>query len=142
MSARDRPGARHNGGPPLDPPPVTTSPRCKYCRHWRPPPEREQQAYEFFQLGLSRRRVRRPAGACDRVLLAPGKPLSFSATSGEFACLNFEASPSPPSRPSGSAFVTISEGGRIVWQGPEDQIPAQFRQDELDLPPPERGADQ
>lgn len=118
----------HDGGPPLDDgdalPPV---PRyCKYCRHWSPPPDQEVRAYEAFQLGLSRRRVRRPSGACDRVLLRPGAPLAFSATTDTFGCLNFSAKPMTPMM-RGHAFVTIYEGDQILWQGREEDLPEEYR---------------
>jgi hypothetical protein len=56
----------------------------------------------------------------------------FSATTAEFGCRNFAASPpKPPSE--GGGFVTIWECGRIVWQGPEKAVPARFLQQDLDL---------
>lgn len=133
----------HNGGPPLDDtsqrPTLPAGASCRSCRHWRAPPEAEERNYEAFRLGLSRRRVRRPSGACDRVVLGPGRPPAFSATSAEFVCLNFEQRPPAPPR-SGGGYVTIYEGGRIVWQGPEERLPSRFQQDELDLPEgPSRG---
>lgn len=118
----------HNGGPSLDDedggPPV---PRyCKYCRHWSPPSDWEVRAYEAFQLGLSRRRVKRPSGACDRVLMQHGKPLAFSATVDTFGCLNFSAKPPAPIT-RGRGFVTVYEGDRIVWQGHEEDLPDEHR---------------
>ena len=109
----------HNNGPPV--------PRyCKYCRHWSPPPDWEVRAYEAFRLGLSRRRVRRPSGACDRVLMRPGKPIAFSATTDTFSCLNFSAkSPEPAKR--GRGFVTVYSGDAILWSGNEDDLPEEFR---------------
>ncbi|MEN3213963.1 hypothetical protein PUR23_28675 [Methylorubrum populi] len=53
-------------------------------------------------------------------------------TSGEFGCGNFEAVPPPP-MPKGGGFVTIWQGGRIVWEGHEEAIPARFLQEDLDL---------
>lgn len=118
-------GRGHNGGPPLDEP-VTVPRQCRWCRYWRPPPEAEARAYEYYRLGLSRRRVKRAVGACDQVLLAPGKPLSFSATAPESCCLNF--SPKPPvDHPSGGGFVTIHEDGRLLWSGAEEDIPERYR---------------
>lgn len=124
----------HNGGPPLKQPACQVRGLCKHCVQWRAPSEWEQRAYESFRLGLSHRRVKRPSGTCDRVLTAPGRPTSFSATTAEFGCLNFEAKPPPP-RLVGGGFVTIYEAGRIVWQGPEEKLPARFRHGEMDLPP-------
>lgn len=132
MTAAPDPGLGHNGGPPLEEPVTPVQGRCRDCRHWRAPPETEQRAYEFLQLGLSRRRVRRPTGACDRVVLSAGRAPAFSATTAEFGCVNFEAKPHPP-QPKGGGFVTIYEGGRVVWQGPEEAVPARFNQEELDL---------
>lgn len=136
MSAPDRPPPLgHNGGPPLEEPVVSTSGRCRDCRHWRAPPEEEERAYEFFRLGLSRRRARRPTGACDRVVITVGRPPAFSATTGEFGCVNFEAKPAPPA-PRGGGFVTIWEDGRIVWQGADEAMPTRFEQADLDLHDP------
>ena len=104
-----------------------TSPAyCKYCRHWLPPPDGEISVYEFFRLGLSRRRVKRPSGACDRVLMRRGTPLAFSATADTFGCINFLARPSDPV-PCGRGFVTIYVGDRIVWQGSEEDMPEEHR---------------
>lgn len=97
-----RPGSGHNGGPPLDPPVRHERGQCKNCIHWHAPPENEQRAYEMFRLGLSRKRVKRPSGTCDRVLLDGRSSTAFSATTAEFGCLNFEPKPRPP-RPVGAA---------------------------------------
>lgn len=97
--------------------------QCKHCIHWDAPPENEQRAYEWFRLGLSRRRVKRPSGTCDRVLLPGRKSTVFSATSAEFGCLNFEAKPLP-ARPAGGGFVTIWRNGRVAWQGSGGEHPA------------------
>lgn len=122
-----RPAIGHNGGPVLDEvdrPPV---PRyCKYCRHWSPPPDREVSAYEFFRLGLSRRRVKRLSGSCDRVLMREGKPLAFSATADTFGCFNFLAKPPEPIA-RGRGFVAIYEGDSVVWRGHEEDAPEQHR---------------
>lgn len=123
-----RASMEHNGGPALDDedrgPPV---PRyCKYCRHWSPPSEREVSDYEAFQRGVSRRRVKRPSGSCDRVLMQAGKPLAFSATVDTSGCLNFSAKPTEPIR-CGRGFVTIYEGGRVVWKGHEEDLPEEYR---------------
>ena len=122
----------HNGGSALDEPADPGSGRCKHCRHWKAPSQEEQRAYEWFQLGLSRRRVRRPTGACDRVLIGNNPRPSFAATNGEFGCANFEAAPPPP-MPKRGGYVTIWQGGRIVWEGHEEAIPARFLQEDLDL---------
>ena len=103
----------HNGGPPLEEPPAQACGRCKHCRHWKAPLAEEQRVYEWFRLGLSRRRVRQPAGFCDRVLWGHRKTPASSATTGEFGCQNFEPAPPPPP-PRGGGFVTIWEKGRIV----------------------------
>jgi hypothetical protein len=116
----------HNGGPPLDEddgPPVPH--HCKYCRHWSPPSDAGVRAYESFRLGLSRRRVKRPSGTCDRVLMQPGKPLAFAATVDTFGCLNFSARPPPPLQ-RGRGFVNVYEGDRIVWQGYEEDVPDEY----------------
>ncbi|OHT20097.1 hypothetical protein [Edaphosphingomonas haloaromaticamans] len=128
MSGRS-PGAGHNNGPPLDDDdPAATIRTCRWCRHWSPPTEREEREYEHFRLGLSRRRVKRPSGACDRVLMAPGKPLAFSATVAEFSCLNFAARPLlPVEKPRRSGFVTIYEGDKIVWRGNAEDLPEEYR---------------
>ena len=139
MTAGSRtPGLGHNGGPPLEDPRAETRGRCRDCRHWNAWPEAEQCAYEFFRLGLSRRRVRRPTGASDRVVLSRGRAPAFAATVAEFGCINFEPKPCPP-RPTGGGYVTIYEAGHIVWQGAEEAVPARFCQTEFDLLGP--GAD-
>ena len=57
---------------------------------------------------------------------------AFSATDGNFGCGNFAAAPPPPI-PRGGGFVTIWQDGRVVWQGREEDIPARFLQEDLDL---------
>ena len=106
------PSFGHNGRPPLEEPVRHARGRCRECRHWRAPSDDELRAYEWFRLGLSHRRVRRPAGACDRVVLSPGRP--------------------PEPKPAGG-YVTIWESGRVVWQGSEEAIPARFLQADFDL---------
>ncbi|MEO5326421.1 hypothetical protein PV773_24190 [Mesorhizobium sp. CC13] len=139
MTEPTRPG--HNGGPPLEEPADHRRPQCKHCIHWHAPPENEQRAYERFRIGLSCRRVKRPAGTCDRVLLEDRKTRVFSATTAEFGCLNFEAKP-PPARTVGGGFVTIWRNGRIAWQGSEEKIPPRLLQETLDLEPSDdRGRD-
>jgi hypothetical protein len=106
VSADPRSGVGHNGGPPLDEPAPAASGYCRDCRHWNAPPESDRRAYEFYRLGLSRRRVKRPTGACDRVLLTPGRKPTFGATPAEFGCGNFEPLPEK-ARARGGGFVTI-----------------------------------
>lgn len=122
---------RHNGGPALDDDengsrhaanPSANSETCRWCRHSKPPPERDERDYEAFRNGVTRRRVKRPAGACDRVRYQADKPVAFSATVEEFSCLNFEAK-SPAPRPKGGGWVTIWSGNRILWQGREEDAP-------------------
>ena len=122
----------HNGGPALEEPWVGARGRCRNRRHWNAPPEAEQRAYEWFRLGLSKRRVRRPSGGCDRVVLSPGRAPAFAATVAEFGCCNFEPEPSPP-QPTGGGHATIYEAGRIVWQGADEALPARFCHTEFDL---------
>lgn len=126
------PSFGHNGGPPLEEPDRHARGRCRECRHWRAPSDDELRAYEWFRLGLSHRRVRRPAGACDRVVLSPGRPPAFSATTAEFGCCNFDRRPPEP-KPVGGGYATIWESGRVVWQGAEEAIPARFLQADFDL---------
>lgn len=73
------------------------------------------------------RHVKRSSGTCDRVLIS-GK-VSFSATSGDYRCENFEAKPQETPKRGGRAFVTIWKGNRIIWQGPEEDYPPE----QLDL---------
>ena len=128
----DRPGIGDNGGPPIDdePPVLPSGAKCRLCRHWMAPPEADERAYDFFRLGLSRRRVKRPAGSCDRVILSWGKRPSFSAPAGESVCWNYEEKPPAP-RAKGGGFVTIYRNGRVAWQGREEDAPPE--QTELDL---------
>ena len=86
----------------------------------------------MFRVGLSCKRVKRPTGTCDQVLFAGPSSTVFSATTAEFGCRNFEAKPRAD-RPVGGGFVTIWSNGRVVWQGPEEKIPARFQQEDLDL---------
>ena len=95
MSDRSFPSG-HNGGPPLDDPAPDRPGRCRDCRHWQPLPENLERDYEYFRLGLSRRRVKRPTGFCDRVLLGNSKIPAFSGTVGSFSCANFEPAPPKP----------------------------------------------
>lgn len=125
------PGVGHNCGPPLEDPRVEALGRCRDCQHWNAPPEAEQRAYEWFRLGLLKRRARRPSGGCDRVVLSRGRAPVFAATVAEFGCCNFEPKPAPP-EPTGGGYVTIYEAGRVVWEGAEDAVPA-FRETEFDL---------
>ncbi len=105
---------------------------CGRCAHWNPPSERETADYEAFQRGLTKRRVKEPAGSCDRVLLhARGRP-AFAGTVARSRCFNFTEKPPAPVK-DGRGFVTIYEGGRVVWQGTEGDEPAEYRQGELDL---------
>jgi hypothetical protein len=60
------------------------------------------------------------------VLIGTSKIPAFSGTTGDFGCGNFEAAAPKPIE-HGRAFVTIWVGDRVVWQGPEDEIPASFR---------------
>ncbi len=122
----------HNGGPPLDDPAPERRGRCRDCIHWTPPPEGLERDYEAFRLGLSRRRVKRPTGFCDRVLLGNSRTPAFSGTEGHFSCHNFEAAPPRP-QPKGGGFVTIWSGNRVVWKGPEDEMPPRFRDRDPDL---------
>ena len=75
---------------------------------------------------------KRPSGSCDRVLLGNSDRPAFSATTADFGCRNFQASPPKP-RPPGGGFVTIWEKDRIVWQGHEEDIPGRFLQQHLNL---------
>jgi len=75
---------------------------------------------------VSKRRVRRPSGSCDRVLTQYAKPVSFAATTDTFGCLNFSAKPPVPIA-RGRGFVTVYEGDRIVWQGHEEDLPDAYR---------------
>ena len=112
--------------------PIPDRPSASHCRHWEAPSEGERRAYEAFRLGLSRRRVRRPTGACDRVLIGNSRVPAFSATVGEFGGRNFEAAPLPPMA-KGGGLITIWQNDRVVWQGREEEIPARFLQQDLDL---------
>ena len=68
-----------------------------------------------------------PSGSCDRVSVDLHKLPTFAATSADLGCGNFEARLVPP-RPVGGGHVTVSEDGRIVWEGPEEGLPARLRQ--------------
>ena len=110
------PGSGHNGGPPLDPPVRHERGQRKNCIHWHAPSDNEQRAYEMFRLDLSRKRVKRPSGTCDRVLLDGRSSTAFSATTAEFGCLNFEPKPRPP-RPVGAASSRSGATGASSGRG-------------------------
>lgn len=127
-------GIGHNGGPSLDDTPSRPEQGacCRRCRHWQPPSEREESDYRAYVNGVIRRRIAEPSGACDRVLLRPGGIPSFSSTKDRSWCYNYEARPEPTAEDRrGQALITISENGRIVWQGREGEEPAQYRQTDL-----------
>jgi hypothetical protein len=71
------------------------------------------------------------------VLLDSRGTPTFSATTAEFGCGNFEARPPSPPR-TGGGLVTVWQEGRIAWQGPEEALPARFLQQDLDLLEPEQ----
>lgn len=81
---------------------------------------------------LLRRSVRQPTGACDRVSIDTNPRPSFAATNGEVSFANLEAVP-PLSMPKVGGYVTIWQGGRIVWKGNEEAISAYFLQEDFDL---------
>lgn len=121
-------GMGHNGGPSLDSERPAIDGKCRLCRHWCAPSESWESKYRLFKMTGKGRRVKRPSGTCDRVLI--GGKVSFSATNGDYRCGNFEAKPQEaPKR--GGAFVTIWKGNRIIWQGPEEDQPPE----QLDLLP-------
>lgn len=127
-------GIGHNGGEPLEPDPAPMLARdaaCLRCQHWQAPDDRDVNAYDHWRATGRGQRRKEPAGACDRVRLSPSSAPAFSATLRHSRCLNYEPKPvSAPAR-SGRGFVTIYEGGRIVWQGTDGTEPAEFRQGEL-----------
>lgn len=128
------PAPGHNGGPALEPV-QRPSGRCLDCRHWTPPPESWTRAYEAFRLGFGRR-VKRPTGSCDRALIGNSRGTAFTSTDGHFGCTNFDAKAIPP-RPPGGGYVTIWSGNRVLWEGPEEKVPARFDQTNLDLSGPD-----
>lgn len=99
---------------------------CRYCRHWHAPDPTLLAAFDPFREGITKRPVKQPVGHCDQVLIATGRPVSFSTTAPGFTCLNFQAF-APMSVPSGDGMVTVYEGDRIVWQGQEVDMPDRYR---------------
>lgn len=99
---------------------------CRYCRHWNAPPATLLAAYDAFREGITKRPVKQPAGHCDRVLVAAGRPVSFSTTAPSFVCLNFQLLASA-SGSTGDGMITIYEGNRIVWQGQKADLPDEYR---------------
>lgn len=116
-----------------EPPLLSSWASCARCQHWSPPSERETRAFEAFRLGLSRRLVKEPSGACDRVLLRWNGSPAFAATVARSRCFNFAEQQAPAPSDHRRGFVTIYEAGRIVWQGMEGDEPAQYRQEDLPL---------
>jgi hypothetical protein len=84
-----------NGGPPLDEP-ASLQYGCKHCVHWKPPPEREEEAYERFRLGLFRKRVRRPTGYCRNAIVGVRDTPCCCATPADYYCRNFSPRPLKP----------------------------------------------
>lgn len=100
--------------------------QCKHCQHWRAPPQSDIRAWEAYKQGVSSRRVKSPTGLCDQVLTQLGKPISTSATPPNFACLNF-ARLNHAARDKISGIVTVHEDGQLVWSGPEEDLPEEYR---------------
>jgi hypothetical protein len=123
----------HNGAPSEPPRRLPHGPSCARCHHWEAPHDRDIRDHEAFQRGVSKRRVREPAGFCHRILHSPnGYPAAGGCVARSF-CFNYEDDQRPKPEQGRRGFVTIYEGGRIVWQGTEGDEPAEFRQAELDL---------
>ncbi|MAM75885.1 MAG: hypothetical protein CMO29_18985 [Tistrella sp.] len=123
----------HNGAPPEPPARLPYGASCAHCQHWTAPSERDVRDYEAFQRGVTKRRVKEPSGFCHRILHSPrGRPAAGGCVGRSF-CFNFEEDTRPKPEQDRRGFVTIYEGGRIVWQGTEDDEPAEYRQAELDL---------
>ncbi|MDH2228075.1 MULTISPECIES: hypothetical protein [Hyphomicrobiales] len=116
-----------------EPPLLPSGASCARCQYWSSPSERETQDYEAFRLGLARRRVKEPSGACDRVLLRWNGSPTFAATVARSRCFNFAERETPLPVVDRRGFVTIYENGRIVWQGTEGDEPANYWQAELDI---------
>lgn len=106
--------------------PFAETRQCKHCRHWRAPPQLEIRAWEAFKQGISARRVKSPTGQCDQVLTQPGKPIATSATPPGFSCLNF-AHHRDAAGARHPGIVTVHEDGRLVWSGPEEDLPERYR---------------
>ena len=121
----------HNGAPELDPQTVPSNAACSRCEHWNAPSDRDLGEYRMYEIGVSKRPVKKPTGSCHRVLMRPGAIRAFAATPAHFACLNYEADTRPKPAVDRRGFVTIWEGDRIAWQGIEGNEPAQYRQQEL-----------
>ncbi len=99
---------------------------CRNCHHWHAPAATLLAAYDAFREGVTKRPVKQPTGHCDQVLLAEGRPVSFSTTAPGFSCLNFEAIEQLQTIP-GDGLVTICEGDQILWQGQEEDLPDKYR---------------
>ncbi|WP_230588582.1 hypothetical protein [Sphingobium yanoikuyae] len=123
----------HNGAPPEPPARRPYGASCAHCQHWAAPSERDVRDYEAFQRGVTRRRVKEPAGFCHRILHSPRGIPAAGGCVGRSFCFNFEQDTRPKPEQDRRGFVTIYEGGRIIWQGTECDEPAEYRQAELDL---------
>lgn len=99
---------------------------CRHCRHWHAPAATLLAAFDAFRAGITKRPVKQPIGQCDRVLIAEGRPVSFSATAPGFTCLNFQAD-AAMSVPAHDGMVTVYEGERIIWQGNQEDLPDEYR---------------
>lgn len=96
-----------------EPPLLPSWASCARCQHWNPPSDQETRDYDLFRLGLARRRVREPRGACDRVMLRWNGPSAFSATVGRSRCFNFTERERPQRRPVIRA-VSFDEVGQAI----------------------------
>lgn len=123
----------HNGAPPEPPARLPYGANCARCQHWAAPSERDVRDYEAFQRGVTRRRVKEPSGFCHRILHSPRGTPAAGGCVGRSFCFNFEEDTRPKPEQDRRGFVTIYEGGRIIWQGTEGDEPAEYRQAELDL---------
>lgn len=126
-----RPG--DNGGPELDPQAIPDGAACCRCQHWTAPSERAVGEHRMYEIGVSKRPVKKPTGSCNRVLVRPGAIRAFATTSAYSACLNYEDDTRHAPGIDRRGFTTIWQGDRIVWQGIEGDEPAEYRQQELPL---------
>lgn len=98
---------------------------CRYCRHWHAPVATLLAAYDAFREGVTKRPVKQPTGHCDQVLVAEGRPVSFSTTAPGFTCLNFATADTAP-RSSGGGIVTVYEDEQVIWSSSAEDLPDEY----------------
>ena len=70
-------GIGHNGALSDEPQAIPAGAACSRCRHWKAPTERDLGEYRMYEIGVTKRPVKKPTGACDRVIYRHGAIRAF-----------------------------------------------------------------